>query len=235
MVLARIPVHGCRNVYGWLVLITLFRPEKKEIIISKKVGKMNANQKKVVAIFALTVVLWVTESVHGISNASVSLVPIILYYFMGVLKTDDFAKIDWATLVLLGGGIALGFGINATKLDSFFASMISNAAGGQGIFSLFLLLGLFGIMLTAFISNTTAASVYLPIVVALSSSFGAGVTNTVIIAALGVSLDFVFPTGTPPTAIAYGTKYVNTKDIAKAGIIISVLGVIVLACIGLLW
>ncbi len=222
-------------IVGWLVLLTLFKPEIKQVSITKKANKLTMNQKKVIFIFALTVVLWVTESVHGIANATVSLVPIILFYFMGLLNTDDFAKIDWATLILLGGGLALGFGIHAAKLDDFFAGMISSAAAGQGIFPLFLMFGLFGVIMTMFISNTTAASVYLPIVVALASAIGADMTNVVIIAALGVSLDFVFPTGTPPTAIAYGTKYVKMKDIAKAGITISILSIIILALIGLIW
>ncbi len=220
---------------GWIVLITLYKPEKKKVMTISKKMAMTKEQKKVLAIFALTVGLWITESMHGVHNSTVSLVPIILFYFSGLLNTNDFAKIDWATLILIGGGLALGFGIHATGLDIVFATLISNAAGGQGILALFILLGIFGVLLTVFISNTTAAAIYLPIVVALASSFGAGVTNIVIVAAIGVSLDFIFPFGTPPTAIAYGTRYVNTRDIAKAGIIISIIGVLLLAGIAMLW
>lgn len=220
---------------GWLVLITLFKPEKKKVIVIKKTCGLGTSQKKVLLIFAITVALWATENIHGISNATVSLIPIILFYFMGLLSTDDFAKIEWATLILLGGGLALGFGIHATGLDNFFASAISGVTGGNGALGLFVLLGVFGVLLTVFISNTTAASVYLPIVVALAPTFGVGVTDAVIVAALGVSMDFVFPTGTPPTAIAYATKYVRMKDIVKAGAIISVLGIAMLALIGMFW
>lgn len=220
---------------GWLVLIVLFKPEKKKVAIIDKKMKMTEDQKKVLGIFALTVVLWITESMHGVHNSVVSLVPIILFYFTNLLNTDDFAKIDWATLILVGGGLALGYGIHATGLDLVFAQLIGGTAGGQGVLMLFLLLGIFGVLLTVFISNTTAAAIYLPIVVALASSFGAGVTNTVVVAAIGVSLDFMFPFGTPPTAIAYGTRYVNTRDIAKAGITISILGVLLLAGMAMLW
>ena len=220
---------------GWAVLMVVFRPEKKKIEMTITISKMTRNQKKVLAIFLLTVVLWITEGVHGINNSVVALVPFILFYFTGILGTPDFSKIDWPTLVLVGGGLALGMGIHATALDSSIASVISGAAGGHGILALFFILGLFGVLLTVFISNTTAAAVYLPIVVALASSFGADVTNTVVVAALGVSLDFIFPFGTPPTAIAYGTGYVRTKDIAKAGILISILGIILLSLVGILW
>lgn len=220
---------------GWLVLITFFKPEKKQIRAIKRTGKITLEQKKVFAVFAFTVALWITESMHGISNAVVALVPIVLFYFLGLLNTDDFTKIDWPTLILIGGGLALGLGIHTSSLDSSFASLISNATGGQSIFVLFLILGVFGVAFTSFISNTTAASVYLPIVVALASSFGAGVTNIVVVAAIGVSLDFVFVFGTPPTAIAYGTKYVSTKDIAKIGITISIIGVALLALMSMVW
>lgn len=222
-------------LFGWLALVSLYKPEKRNIITIKRRMNFTGEQKKVMLIFLATIALWITESVHGIQNSVVALVPVILFYFTGLLDTDDFLKVDWPTLILVGGGLALGMGIHASSLDSYFASLVSAVSGGQGIVSLFLILGIFGVMLTAFVSNTTAGAVYLPIVVALASSFGAGVTNTVVVAALGVSLDFIFPFGTPPTAIAYATKYVRMKDIAKAGIAISVAGVLILAFVAMFW
>lgn len=220
---------------SWFVLVTIYKPEKKKIINIKKTKPMTNEQKKVFIIFGLTIFLWVTENVHGISSGVVALVPIILYYFSGLLATDDFLKVDWPTLVLVGGGLALGMGIQATSFDALLASLVSNAASLNSILILFLVLGGFGVAMTSVVSNTTAASVYLPVVVALASSFGADVTNTVLVAAIGVSMDFIFPFGTPPTALAYGTKFVNTKDIAKAGVIISLIGIVLLAFFGMIW
>ncbi|MBS3053117.1 MAG: DASS family sodium-coupled anion symporter [Candidatus Aenigmarchaeota archaeon] len=220
---------------GWLALVAIFRPEKNRIVMSKQKEKMSAEQKKVLAVFVVTVFLWITENIHGIHNSVVALVPIVLFYFLGLLSIKDFLKIDWPTLVLIGGGLALGMGIHATSLDASFASVISAIATGRDSLALFLLLGLAGIVMTVVVSNTTAAAVYLPLVVALASLLGTDVTNTVVVAALAVSLDFMFPFGTPPTAIAYGTKFVNMKDIAKAGIAISFIGLLLLAFMGLLW
>lgn len=221
--------------FAWIVLIVLFKPEKKQIETVKKEMHLTKEQKQVIAIFAFTVLLWITESIHHISSANVALVPIILFYFFNLLSTEDIDKIDWATLILIGGGLALGLGIHSTGLDAKFASIIAGIAGGQSIFMLFLLLGIFGAIFTLFISNTTAASVYLPIVVALAAGFGANITDTVVVAAIGVSLDFTFPFGTPPTAIAYGTKFVNSFDIAKAGIIITIIGIILLSLMAGSW
>lgn len=230
-----LPYTVALMLIGWAVLITIFKPEKMDVVSVHKPVKLARSQKKVIAVFAVTIALWVTEGLHGISSGVVALVPVILFYFSGMLGSRDFMKVDWPTLMLVGGGLALGMGIHTTQLDAALASAMSGLTGGQGILGLFLILGILGVMLTVFVSNTTAAAVYLPIVVALASSFGGGVTNTVMVAAIGVSLDFMFPFGTPPTAIAYGTKYVNTRDIAKAGLAISLLGVLLLAFIGMLW
>ena len=86
-----------------------------------------------------------------------------------------------------------------------------------------------GVLLTSFISNTAASAVFLPIVASLAGVLGADVTNLVTAAALGVSLDFILPMGTPPTAIAYSTRYVHMGDLLKSGILVSTAGVILLA------
>ncbi|MDO8537345.1 MAG: DASS family sodium-coupled anion symporter [archaeon] len=220
---------------AWIVLMFLFKPEVKQIQKADKELKISKEQLQVLGIFVLTILLWVTESIHGIKSSNISLVPIILFYFSGLLSTDDFKKIDWPTLILIGGGLALGFGIHSVGLDAKIASLLAGMVAGKGLLFLFLMLGIFGVLLTVFISNTTAAAIYLPIVVALASSFGIDPASTITAAAIGVSLDFIFPFGTPPTAIAYRTGYVNTKEIAIAGVCVSILGIILLALMAGFW
>ena len=220
---------------AWVVLLTVFRPEKDSILTMKKTGKMNKGQKGVLGVFIFTVLLWVTEPIHGVNSSVVAFVPIVLLYFSGLLKTKHFKEVDWATLILIGGGIALGTGIHMTGLDASFAGLLANAVQGQGLFQLFLIMGIFGVIMTVAISNTTAAAVYVPIVVALATTLGADPTNVVVVASIGVSLDFIFPFGTPPTTIAWGTKYVRARDIAKAGILISIIGALLLAGMAMLW
>ena len=219
---------------GWIVLLVLFKPEKKKLKIVRVKEKLHSDQKLVLLIFAVTIILWMTEKFHGISSANVSIVPIVLLYSFGMLGFKDFAKVDWESLILVGGGLALGYGIHAVGLDSHVVSVIKGVSS-LSAFGFFLMMGMLGILLTIFISNTTAAALYVPIVVALASTMGVGAVNTVVVAAIGVSLDFVFPFGAPPSEIAYATKYVRMKDMAKAGIVISIISAFVLAALALLW
>jgi sodium-dependent dicarboxylate transporter 2/3/5 len=50
-------------------------------------------------------------------------------------------------------------------------------------------------------------------------------------AALAVSMDFILPMGTPPTAIACATNYIHPRDIMKSGVILSAIGIVVLALV----
>ncbi len=219
----------------WLVLKILFRPEIKTVEIAKTSPRLTREQKKVVLIFLLTVFLWVTESIHGIHNSIVALVPIPLLYGFRLLNINDIQKIGWAPLILIGGGIALGMAIDASGLDEILSSFLGMSLSNQPIIVLFFLLAITGIFLTSFLSNTAASSVLIPIVTALAALLGVNMTNLVVAGAIGVSMDFMFPMGTPPSALACSTGYIHAKDMLKAGAVLSLAGALLLALTGYFW
>lgn len=219
-------------VICWLVLKTIFKPEMKNIQIGKYSSTFSHEQKIVGGIFLLTVFLWVTESIHGIHNSLVAIVPIILLYLFGLVDTKDFQKSGWDTLIMIGGGIALGMAISESGIADLLSSFLAGAFSNQPFVVVLFLLGVAGILLTSFLSNTAASAVLIPIVTSLSVVLGLDMTNLVVAGAIGVSLDFMFPMGTPPSALAYSTGYIHPADMIKAGLIISIIGALVLALIG---
>lgn len=216
-------------VVTWLLLLVVFKPEPFTPRMKKFDAPFTREQMGVGAIFALTVLLWVTESVHGVSNSVVALLPIVLLSVFRLLHVNDFKEMGWDSLILIGGGVALGGAIEASGLSAILAQLLGNVWGTQPYWLVLGGLGLVGVLLTSFISNTAASAVFLPIVASLAGVLGADVTNLVTAAALGVSLDFILPMGTPPTAIAYSTRYVHMGDLLKSGILVSTAGVILLA------
>jgi sodium-dependent dicarboxylate transporter 2/3/5 len=221
-------------IAGWAILLLLFRPEKKDLKIDHKKMKLTREQKIVLLIFLSTVFLWVTESFHHLSSATVAVISIVFFYISGMLNNGDFKKVDWESLVLIGGGLALGYGMHESGLDITFVNFIKDMVSTNP-FLLLMTIAAFGVMFTSFISNTTASAVYIPLVTALAAAAGISTTNAVSAAALGVSFDFIFPFGTPPTAIAYSTKYAGMKDMIKAGLAISIVGIVLIATVAMFW
>ena len=203
--------------------------------MKKHIHPFTPSQKKVGFIFLLTIFLWITESVHGIHSSVIALVPIILLYLFDLINTDDFQAIGWSSLILIGGGIALGMAIDISGLDDSFSSFLGSWLFERPLFIIFLLLGLLGVGLTSFLSNTAASAVLIPIITSLSSSLHLDMTNLVVGAAIGVSMDFILPMGTPPSTLAYSTGYIPMRDMILAGVVLSLTGIIFLALLASLW
>ncbi len=223
------PFMALMVIACWIVLKKLFRPETQKIGIKKQTQVVTGGQKKVAAIFLLTIFLWVTESIHGIHNSIIALVPIILLYLLRLVDTKDFQKVGWDSLMLIGGGIALGMAIDQSGLSKELTSFLGAVLSNQPLALLLFMLAIVGILLTSFLSNTAASAVLIPIITALSATLGLDMTNLVVAGAIGVSMDFIFPMGTPPSALAYSSGYIHTKDMIKAGIALSLIGAAILA------
>lgn len=163
------------------------------------------------------------------------LVPLFLLYLTRLLKAEDFSRIDWGTLVLMGGSIALGKAILDSGLAQTFAAAIEGGLAGQATIVVYLVIVLAAIGLTVFASNTAAAVVMIPLVIPLAPILVVGVRPLVLLVAVGVSLDFLVPVGTPPNAMAYATGEVRVKDFLKAGSLLVVLATTLTAVLGLLY
>ncbi len=220
---------------AWVLLQFIFPPEKKDLKIRRMSSKLNSRHRGVLAIFTLTVFLWLTTQIHGYSASLVAVVPIILLYVFGLLNTDDFSKAHWPALMLFGGGLALGSAIIAVGLDLTMATAMNIVVFGQPLWIIFALIILFSIALTLVASNTAAASILVPVAIPLAAGLGVDLKIIALLAALGVSLDFVVPVGTPPSTIAYASGYIHVKDMAKAGIILALISIGLLTALAMVY
>jgi sodium-dependent dicarboxylate transporter 2/3/5 len=111
---------------SWFLLLLVYRPEIKKLHVKKRSIKLNKNQLKTLAVFSLTVFLWLTSGLHEISIALIALVPIFLFYALKMFNRDDFGKFDWDILILVGGGLSLGSAIEASGLNIIIAEFMKS-------------------------------------------------------------------------------------------------------------
>jgi len=220
---------------SWFMLLQFFKPEINKLKVKDYDKGYNFHQKIVLLIFLVTVILWLTSKFHGVSSSVIALVPIILLYLFKLLNTEDFSMVPWAALILFGGGLSLGSAIHSTGLDLIMANALSNVLSGLPIFIIFICVAAFGIVLTAFLSNTAAAALMIPIMLPLSQSLGIDIKVLAILAALGVSFDLILPIGTPPGTMAYSTGYIQVWDMVKTGLVLSAIGLLVLTSFAYLY
>ncbi|MDD5010977.1 MAG: SLC13 family permease, partial [Phycisphaerae bacterium] len=137
---------------------------------------------------------------------------------------EGAAYVDWGTLLLFGGGIALSDAIFRTGLAELIATSFIGALGTPS--TLLLVLGAVFLMdfLTEITSNTAVTSMMIPVMISIARGTGADPTTLAIAATVASSMAFMLPVSTPPNALVFGTGYVSIRNMVKAGIFMDVIG-----------
>lgn len=216
---------------SWMLLKTLFPFSQKTVELKIEGGmKKDARTYIVIVTFFLTVLLWLLDTVTGINSYTVALIPFVVFALTGVITRADLEEINWSVIWMVAGGFALGYGLNASGLAALAVQSIP-----FGDFSPLLILLLSGLIcygLSNFISNSATAALLMPILAVVCTAMGdkldaIGGTPTVLIGiAIAASSAMVLPISTPPNALAYATNLVQQKQMAKIGLIVGIISMV---------
>ena len=172
----------------------------------------------------------------------------ILYYVMiglyaipalvlaDTMDWDDLVDIDWGTILLFGGGIALADALAATGATEWFADTVFNSLVGAPIVLVVGTIVLSVILLTEMTSNTATATIIAPILIGLGGVLAGtlGVTEPaagIVLAvsgAVAASFAFALPVATPPNAIVFGSGHMSQSHMLRAGMVLNILMTVVL-------
>ena len=229
---------------AWVILQLFFPFKTKKLVLEIPENKRKKDWKTYVVwiTFIGTILLWATESLTGINSNIVALIPLGVLTMTGIFTKEDIKEINWSVLWLVAGGFALGTALQGSGL----AKVLINAIpfGSTSVLLVFLIAGLVCYFLSNFISNSATAALLIPILIVVAegmadpaaannASFMAmGGTHAMIsFIAISASLAMIFPISTPPNAIAASTGLVETKDMAKVGALVGVIGFV----LGFFW
>ncbi len=133
-------------------------------------------------------------------------------------------KIDWGTILLFGGGLSLGKLMFSTGLADVIGKILISITGASSLWGITAAGTLLAIIITETTSNTAAANMVIPIMIAIAKGTNVSPIPPALGACLGASLAFVLPVSTPPNAIVYGSGMVPILSMIKAGIILDIIG-----------
>ena len=229
---------------AWVLLLIFFPFKTKRLVLEIPKNQRQKDWKTYVVwiTFVGTILLWATESLTGINSNIVAMIPLCILTMTGIFTLEDIKEINWNVLWLVAGGFALGTAMQETGL----ANTVINAIpfGSMQVLWVFFFAGLVCYLLSNFISNSATASLFIPILIVLAKgmadplsanhasfvAFG-GTYSMISFVAMCASLAMIFPISTPPNAIAASTGLVKTREMARIGIIIGLVG----AVLGFFW
>ena len=136
------------------------------------------------------------------------------------------AGIEWGTLILFGGGLAMGGMMYKTGLSQWIGNLIVDAMGGT--VSQVILVAVFSVLallLSELTSHTAATNMIGPLAITIAVSAGLSPVPVSVGIALSASLGFMLPVSTPPNAIVYASGYVPITKMIKTGVYIDFIGI----------
>ncbi|MBD1566527.1 SLC13 family permease [Vibrio sp. S12_S33] len=223
---------------AWFLLQKLFPSSEKQMSL-KLNGKFQKSWQAIVVYitFSTTIVLWMTTSLHGMNTYVVSIIPLAVFTLTGIMGKEELKQINWDVLWLVAGGIAIGIGLDKTGLASALAHAIDYSALSP--VSVVITLSLVCWIMANFMSNTATANLLMPIAAAIAVSMESlasvgGIQGLLVVVAFSASLGMILPVSTPPNSLAYSTGLIESKDMAKTGVIIGIVGLCIVYTAALL-
>jgi len=165
------------------------------------------------------------ESIVAISAAILLFVlPVNLSQYEFTLNWKEAVKIDWGTILLFGGGLALGSLMFKTGVASEMGYGLTKLVGVNTLWTLTGVSIAMAILLSEVASNTASANMIIPVVIAIAQAADVSPLPPALGACLGASFGFMMPVSTPPNAIVYGSGLIPLSKMITAGILFDILG-----------
>ncbi len=216
---------------AWIVLRRLFPFKQKQIYLQIE-SHHDASWRDVVVYitFAITVLLWLTDSITGVNANVVAMLPVGVLCMAGVITKRDLEQISWSILWMIAGAFALGV---AMKQSGLAANMIEAIPfGSWSPLVVIIGSGLLCYLMANFISHTATAALFVPILAIAGASMTeqladlGGVSTLLIGVAICSSLAMVLPISTPPNALADATGFIKQKYMVTTGLIMGAVGLV---------
>ncbi len=243
------PLASVMLVITWFYLTHIgYRIQKDEIPGSGEVikaemarqGKITREEKHVLMVFALVALLWMSRGLlwgkylPQITDASIAITGALLLFLIparekaSLLSWEDTEKVPWGVAILMGGGFAIARGFADTGL----AEWVSQSLSFLVIMPVFLLiLATVAItkIFTEITSNTATATILMPIAASIAVTLGISPFGIMAAVAISSSLAFMMPVATPPNAIVFGSGYVTIPQMARAGLWLNLVTVVIVS------
>lgn len=254
--LVGIPVSFVMLPLAWFILTRFLFPvdipateavRKHLHRMRDELGSMSSAEKRVAIIFILLVLSWmfrkpVTEAfgLSGVSDAGIVLAAALLLFILPsgdreqsrLMVWEDIVRLPWGVLILFGGGLSLAAAVSDSGLALWLGQQLA-PLNAWGIAALVLASVTLVIFLTELTSNLATTATLLPVMGAIAVQAGLPPIILTVPITIAASCAFMLPVATPPNAIVFSTGSISIPQMARAGIVLNLIGIVIVTLISL--
>lgn len=221
--------------------------KNKIAVQRKRLGKTSVEERKVLAVFGLVVLVWISaplvvqawlpEWKDYIKDSSWAIAGAVVLFLLPaspeapdqpprrLLDWETAERIPWGILLLFGGGLTLAEAFKTSGLSLWIGEQIGGLSGLPLLFLLLLVVAMVN-FLTEITSNMATVSMILPILAGLSETIGIHPYWLMIGATMAASCAFMLPVATAPNAIVFAANRLRIGDMVKTGLALNILSIL---------
>ncbi|MEO1889598.1 MAG: SLC13 family permease [Cycloclasticus sp.] len=205
-----------------------------------KVGAWTTHEVRVMVIFGLTALLWITRrepfggwsgwlNIPQANDASVALLAVIALFVIPngnkqkLLDWKTAQQIPWGILLLFSGGICLAKAFVVSGLSTQLGEQLS-AVTAFSIIGMIAVIALAVTFMTEATSNTATTAMLMPVLAATAINANIDPLLLMIPATFSASCAFMLPVATAPNTIVFSSGHVHTKQMAREGLVLNLIG-----------
>ena len=233
-------------VYGMFSTKGLQFSASQEIIDDEleKLGPIKPKEKQVLWVFGIVVSLWIFRTLINsvlpglkLSDTVISILGAVALFAIPfdlkkgdfILEWKDTQKLSWGILILFGGGLALAKGMSATGIVSLITTYIADGNFSILLTASFLIILM--LFMTELMSNVALVAVLAPVVAGIALGLEIPLLYLLIPVTMASSCAFMLPMATPPNAIVFASGFIKVHEMARVGIIINCIAVVLLIAV----
>jgi len=251
-----VPVTAVFLPVAWFLLVrVLYPPGELEGDVAAILeaesgprGPMSRGERIVAVVFVLAAVGWVMRApktlgtvtipgiqsyLPGVRDSTIAMAAGILLFLIPVDRRRGVFALDWKTarrlpwgvLILFGGGLSLARAMDRSGLAAWIGEGVAALGTVPAILIVTAVATLF-VFLTEVTSNTATSTMAMPVMAGVGVGLGFPPLTLMATAALAASMAFMLPVATPPNAIVFGSDYLTIPRMARAGIWMNLVAVV---------
>ncbi len=189
----------------------------------RELGKITARETGVSILTLGTIIAWVILG-EQFGLAQIALIAVIIAF---VFKLTDWQEVEedvnWGIFLMYGGAICLGYAMEKTGGAAWLARH-SLGAFVDSPTMLIAAISFLSIALTELLSNSAVVALLMPVALSMGQDLGIDPRVMTMVVTIPSGLGFMFPMGTPATAIAFSSGYLSMRDTVRTGWILFLAG-----------
>ena len=210
-------------------------------------GPMSKAEVRTALLFGFLVVGWLSRSwlsslsfLGELTDTGVAMAAAVAAFLIpsgqkgqALMTWDAMSRLPWGVLALFGGGLALAAAVTSSGLALWLGQQLVGVGTINAILLVVVATALV-IFITELTSNLATTATFLPVIAAIGVETGQDPLIYVIPVTLAASCAFMLPVATPPNAVVFSSGLVAIPAMARVGLVLNIIAVVVLSVVALL-